>query len=188
MKRHISLIASLVLFVVGIVLAIAGNFAHGYVTSQLNQERIVMPAAEGIASLPQASQDALKPYLGTKLDTGPKAQVYANNYIWEHMMASSQGKTYTEVSGAFMKASKDPSSDKAEVAKLGELRMSLFMGDSLRSILLTAYAFWLMGTIALYAGYAVIALGALIAAFSFLRRPTTSTVRTPANIGTPTHA
>lgn len=188
MKRNISLIASLVLLVVGIALAIVGNFAHGYVSDQLKQERIVMPAAEGIANLPQASQDALKPYLGTDLDTGPKAQVYANNYIWEHMMASSQGKTYTEVSGAFMKASKDPSSDKAEVAKLGELRQTLFMGDSLRSILLTAYAFWLMGSIALYAGYAVIAAGAVVAAFTFLRRATSSTVRTPTTLGTPTHA
>ncbi|ASN82589.1 hypothetical protein [Deinococcus ficus] len=188
MNKTTSLIASLILFVVGIVLAIAGNFAHGYVTSQLNQERIKMPVAEATASLPQASQDALKPYLGTDLDTGPKAQVYANNYIWEHMMASSQGKTYTEVSGAFMKASKDPTADKAEVAKLGELRQTLFMGDSLRSILLTAYAFWLMGSIALYAGYAVIAAAALIAALSFLRRPMTSTIVTPATFGTPRHA
>ncbi|GHF70993.1 hypothetical protein [Deinococcus ficus] len=188
MKRHLSMIASLVLLVVGIALAIVGNFAHGYVSDQLKQERIVMPAAEGIANLPQASQDALKPYLGTDLDTGPKAQVYANNYIWEHMMASSQGKTYTEVSGAFMKASKDPTADKAEVAKLGELRQTLFMGDSLRSILLTAYAFWLMGSIATWIGWAALALAAVVAAFTFLRRPTSSTVRTPTTLGTPTHA
>lgn len=45
-----------------------------------------------------------------------------------------------------------------------------------------------MGSIALYAGYAVIALGIVLVAFTFLRRPTTSTIVTPVTLGTPAHA
>lgn len=47
-------------------------------------------------------------------------------------------------------------------AKLGELRQSLFMGSTLRGLLLNAYAFGTMGTIAMYAAYAAFGGAALL--------------------------
>lgn len=81
------------------------------------------------------------------------------------MNASSQGKTYEEVSGEYMKI-KDKTSEEAQ--KLGELRQTLFMGNTLRGMLLNAYAFDTMGNIARtasivsYIGAAIMALLAML--------------------------
>ncbi len=64
------------------------------------------------------------------------------------------GKTYAEVSSEYNKLKATPGADPEQVAKLGELRMSQFMGSTLRGLLLNAYAFGTMGKIA---GYAAIA-------------------------------
>ncbi|MFL6078644.1 MAG: hypothetical protein ACJ714_01815, partial [Ornithinibacter sp.] len=63
------------------------------------------------------------------------------------------GKTYSQVSGEFIAASKaDPT---AQATKdLGELRQTLFMGTTLRGMLLNAYAFATLGTIAMWAAIA----------------------------------
>ena len=52
-----------------------------------------------------------------------------------------------------------PNANPDEVKALGDLRQSLFMGNALRGMLLNAYAFGTMGTIAFIAG-----IGAFIAA------------------------
>ena len=70
------------------------------------------------------------------------------------MDKSSQGRTYEEVSGEFMALSKSPNPDQAKLKELGDLRQSLFMGNSLRGMLLNAYAFGTMGQIAMYAAWA----------------------------------
>ncbi|MEJ5998791.1 hypothetical protein [Corynebacterium sp. H130] len=87
-----------VVAIVGAILLYAGMFAHGFVTDQLNQENITMPAGQAITSLKsQEAQDALKPFEGQPMTTGPQAKAYADHFIWEHMMASSEGKTYQEM-------------------------------------------------------------------------------------------
>ena len=103
-------------------------------------------------------------YAGTPLDNGDKAKAYADHYILVHMNAQSQGTTYSQVSGEFMKLNADPNADKAAVAKLGELRQSLFMGNTLRGMLLNAYAFGMMAKIALFASIAAFA-GAVVMLF-----------------------
>ncbi|QGF23761.1 hypothetical protein [Raineyella fluvialis] len=156
----LSRVAAIVLVLVGAVAIIGGSWAHGYVKDQLSQERITMPAGPALTN--DAMKAALTKYAGTPLDNGPKAQAYANHYILEHMNASSGGKTYNEISGQFMTLSKDTNADKAQVQKLGDLRQSLFMGDMLRTALLTAYAWWLIGSIALYAGIALIVVAVIL--------------------------
>jgi hypothetical protein len=69
------------------------------------------------------------------------------------MNAASGGKTYEEVSGEFIALS-DAQKGSPEGQKLGQLRQTLFMGDTLRGLLLYGYAFATMGVIA---GYAAIA-------------------------------
>ncbi|WP_124054506.1 hypothetical protein [Arcanobacterium ihumii] len=50
-----------------------------------------------------------------------------------------------------------------KIAKLTDLRMNTFLnGNSLRGMLLNAYGWYLVGTIALYAGIALIIVGALL--------------------------
>jgi hypothetical protein len=53
-----------------------------------------------------------------------------------------------------MQMSKDPGADQAKVAELGQLRQTLFMGNTLRGLLLNAYAFGTIGKIATIASVA----------------------------------
>ena len=60
------------------------------------------------------------------------------------MDESSEGKTYSQVSGEYMAASKaDPTAQATQ--DLGQLRQTLFMGTTLRGMLLNAYAFATLG-------------------------------------------
>jgi hypothetical protein len=150
------LIVAVVLLVAGGLLTWASNFVADNVKQQLTAQNITMPVA---AAFPKGEEKYLQPYAGQTLENGQQAKAYADHYILAHMNASSAGKTYSEVSGEFMKMSKDPAADKAEVAKLGELRQSLFMGNTLRGLLLYGYAFDTIGRIA---GFA--AIGAFVGA------------------------
>ncbi|USR78864.1 hypothetical protein [Arcanobacterium pinnipediorum] len=170
---------AVVLIILGAGATFGGNFAHSYVTEQLSQERIDMPSEEGIARLAdKESQELLTPHIGKQLTTGDQAQLFADNYVWQHMIAASDGKTYQEVSGEFMAAKKSGTMSEAEIAKLGDLRETLFMGDTLRGMLLNAYGWWLLGTIAIYAGIALMVLGVVlgILGFGVLRTPKTVSV------------
>lgn len=156
-NRILSKVFGIVLLLVGVGALIGGNYAHGYVSDQLAQEKITMPAADKLTS--QEMKDSLGKWSGQQMTTGPQAEAFANDYLWEHMMAASGGKTYEEVSGEYVKIADKTS---AEAQRAGALRQTMFMGDSLRSMLLTAYAFWLVGTIATVAGWVCLALGLLL--------------------------
>jgi hypothetical protein len=55
------------------------------------------------------------------------------------------------------------STDTEQIAKLGELRQTLFMGNTLRGMLLEAYAFDTLGVIAGYGAIAALVGGVLMA-------------------------
>ena len=153
------LVMAVVLLAAGGLLTWASNFVAENVRTQLADQHITMPSGGAI------EDPLIKPYLtqfaGQPMETGEQAKAYADHYILVHMNKSSGGKTYSEVSGEFQKLKATPNADPAAVAKLGDLRESLFMGSTLRGLLLNAYAFGTMGTIAMYAAYAAFA-GALM--------------------------
>jgi hypothetical protein len=122
-----------VLLVAGGLLTWASNFVADNVKDQLTAQNITMPVA---AAFPKGEEKYLEPYAGQPLENGQQAKAYADHYILAHMNASSGGKTYSEVSGEFMKLAKDPAADPAQVKELGDLRQSLFMGNTLRGLLL----------------------------------------------------
>lgn len=151
-----------VLLGAGGLLTWANVFIGGQVNDQLTMQGITMPEGEALASLPKADAAALEQFGGSALDTGPEARAYADHYILAHMNASSDGRTYEEVSGEFV-ALDDAGKASAEGQALGGLRQTLFMGNTLRGLLLYGFAFATIGTIA---GYAAIA--AFIAAAALL--------------------
>jgi hypothetical protein len=155
------LVLAAVLLVAGGLLTYASSFVSSNVEQQLSQQDITMPAAAALQT--QDQKDALLQYAGQKMTTGEQAKAFADHYILVHMNTASQNRTYEEVSGEFMALSKNPNADQAKVAELGQLRQTLFMGNTLRGLLLNAYAFGTMGTIALYAG-----IGAFVGAAVFL--------------------
>jgi len=154
--------------VLAVVLIAAGGlltFAHGFigdqVHDQLSMQGITMPEGDAIADLPEADRNALEEYAGSPLDTGPEAKAFADHYILVHMNASSDGRTYEEVSGEFIQLS---DADKAtpDGQALAGLRQSLFMGNTLRGLLLYGYAFATMGTIAGIAAIGAFGAGGLL--------------------------
>lgn len=150
------------------------TFIGNQVHDQLVMQDITMPAGDALASLPKADADVLKQYAGSPLDTGPEARAYADHYILVHMNAMAQGRTYSQVSGEFV-AMSDAQKATPEGQKLAGLRQSLFMGDTLRGLLLYAYAFATIGTIAGIAswvafGGAAVLLALVLAGFAHARR------------------
>ena len=138
--------------VVAAVLAIAGglllwghNFATDSVHDQLAQQQVFFPSAADIkaANDPEITKYVM-PYAGQQVVTGEQAGVYANHYIAVHLEGIADGKTYSQVSGQFI--TMDPTDPNYE-AVAGQ-RQALFMGETLRGLLLDAYAFGKVGTIA----------------------------------------
>ncbi|WP_330476315.1 hypothetical protein [Terrabacter sp. C0L_2] len=160
------LIMAAVLVVAGGLLMYASSFVANNVHEQLSQQNITMPAAAALET--QAQKDALLQYAGQQMTTGDQAKAFADHYILVHMNAASNNRTYEEVSGEFLKMSKDPNADQAKVAELGQLRQTLFMGNTLRGLLLNAYAFGTMGTIAFYAAIGAFVGAALLLALALL--------------------
>jgi len=131
------------------------------VNNQLTMQGITMPEGEALNGLPKADAAALKQYAGSSLDTGPEAKAFADHYILAHMNEASQGQTYEQVSGKFIALS-DAEKASPDGQALGQLRQTLFMGDTLRGLLLYGYAFATIGTIAGFAAIAAFAGAAIL--------------------------
>src|SRR6478735_6683499 len=136
-----------VLLIAGGLLTWANVFIDNQVTDQLSMQNITMPEGDALTSLPKADAAALEQYAGSPLDTGAEAKAYADHYILVHMNEASGGQTYSEVSGQYV-AMSDQQKASEEGQALAGLRQTLFMGSTLRGLLLYGYAFATMGTIA----------------------------------------
>jgi hypothetical protein len=135
------------LLVAGGLLSWAHLFIGSQVHDQLSMQNITMPSGQALAALPRGDADALRPYAGSMLDTGPEAKAYADHYIQVHLTEMASGRTYAQVSGAFI-AMSDAQKASPAGQQLAALRQNLFMGDTLRGLLLYGYAFATIGTIA----------------------------------------
>ena len=154
---------AVLLFIFAGLLNFGAGFATDNVRTQLANQNIAFPIEAG---LPSNTKDQLLKWAGKQVVTGEMARDYSDLYILEHMKASAtavMGKpaTYSEVSGAYMGLVRGGSTDTVKIAQLGDLRQTLFMGNTLRGMLLQAYAFGTMGVIAGYAALASL-LGALL--------------------------
>ena len=160
-RRYTDLLVSW-MGIVGVVgLLIAGGLAlwantyvNDQVHNQLSAQKItffpanaIYPCAAGVKSEDCYPQYAsLKQYAGQDLTTGAQAKAYADVQILNDLNAMTGGKTYAELSG---KALAEPNN----TALQNEVAV-VFKGTTLRGLLLNAYAF---GTIATIAGWAAVA-------------------------------
>jgi hypothetical protein len=159
------LLLAVVLLVAGGLLVWANQFIGNQVHDQLAAQKITMPTEQtGLADLPAEDKAALEPYAGQQMTTGKQAQAYADHYIAVHLDEAAGGKTYAEVSGEYIAQCSDPkAAQSADCQTLAGQKATLFQGETLRGLLLYAYAFATIGTIA---GYAAIA--AFVGAVLFL--------------------
>jgi hypothetical protein len=144
----------------------AHNFTHDQVRSQLSEQQVNFPPATSpaITSLPAENASAMTQYAGQAMVTGDQAHTYAQNFIAVHLKEIGAGKTYSYWSG---KALAEQKTNPKQFAIDNGIALTLFRGETLRSLLLQAWAFWFAGTLALYAAI-ILTLGSLVVFLALL--------------------
>jgi hypothetical protein len=140
--------AAVGMIVAGILAIIGGAYDKKVVRDQLRPQKIFFPEKG-----PQLPKN-LEKYAGEQVDTAPEAKAFADDYIGLHLKGIGKGKSYSEVSGEFLK---DPNNQ-----QLAEQRQTLFMGETLRGMLLNAWGWGTIGTIATIAGILLVIIGVLL--------------------------
>jgi len=164
----VGVVAAVVFAVAGVLLTWGHNFASNYVGDELASQHITFPSAEKLTE--EGRTDLIK-FADHKLDTGTEAEGYAS-YINGHLQGIADGATYADLGAvesaakADVKAAVDAGKPQATVDELQAKadgvtaqRNTLFKGETLRGLLLSAYAWSTVGMIA-----GIAAIGAFIAA------------------------
>jgi hypothetical protein len=156
------------LLIAGLLLVAGGllTWGHKFVTNevhtQLAAQKIVFPPADSPA-VKGPEFAAMRQYGGQLMTTGAQAQVYADHFIAVHLKEIGGGQTYSQLSAKALANPKD--------AALAAQVQTMFRGETLRGLLLNAYAFGTIAQIMLYAAIAAFAgagLLILLALFGFI--------------------
>ena len=162
---------AILLVLLGFVFKTNADFADSYVHDQLAEQKISFTAAEFLSDEEKTSTCLIE-NAGTPLDSGKKAECYANDYIGMHLKGIGGGETYATI-GAIQTKAKTALADataanasnvaelKADLDKITGQRESMFKGETLRGLLLTSYGFSIFGEKAALAGMLSF-LGALV--------------------------
>jgi len=166
-RRIFDLIASAVGLVTVVVLVVAGallmwgwSFTDSTVHHQLAEQQIYFPPksafdhAKAGTEITPSMIPSVSQYAGQQLVTGQQAEVYADDFIAVHLSELPYHGVYAAISSAARAAT--PGSTQA--AKLNALEQTSFQGTTLRGLLLEAYAFSVIGTIAFWAAIAAFSL------------------------------
>jgi hypothetical protein len=172
-----------ILVIAGGLLTWGHSFAQGNVHDQLAQQQIYFPSQSEIGAVraqyakggQKAVTDpefpnaklmlaALAPYAGSQVLTGKEAQVYANDFIGQHLYAMPYHGVYSKISGAAITAK----TGSAQATQLDALKTTSFMGTTLRGMLLEAYAFGTIGAVMFWGAVAAFAGAALLAILTAL--------------------
>jgi hypothetical protein len=143
----IASVAALGMIVVGILAVIGGHYDKQVVRDQLAPQKIFFPKP---ATNPGLAADA-----GQQVLTGQQAKLYAQKQIGVDLTKVAGGKTYSQVSDEFIAGG-------MKSTKLAGERTTLFMGETLNGLLLNAWGWSVIGTIATLAGFILILLGAAL--------------------------
>jgi hypothetical protein len=186
------LIAAIVFAAAGGLLTWGANFADDYVHDELATQKVFFPPAD---DLRDEGRDDLVKYAEEQVTTGPQAEAYAS-FIDGHLQGIAEGKTYAQIDdrGA-AQAVEDAQANGASDAEIADLqatadqlsgqRDSLFKGETLRGLLLSAFAWSTIGRIAGIAAWvafagALVTAALVIAGLEHLRRNRPTATPTPA--------
>jgi hypothetical protein len=169
----VGVLLALTLVLAGALLMWGSVFTSNQVRSQLARQDIYFPAASAFAHAKAGTEitPAMKPYLlqyaGQQLLTGAQAEAYADHFIAIHLSEMPYHGIYSKVSAASM-------ANPTNAALAAEVQ-TVFRGTTLRSMLLQAYAFGTIGSLAFIASIISFVLAGLmlvlsIAGFAHMRR------------------
>ena len=161
-------VATAAFVVAGGLLMWGHNFSSDYVSKELSSQNITFPSAEELTT--EGRTDLVK-FADQRLDTGAEAEAYAS-FINGHLEGIAGGATYADLGATESAAKADveaavaagqPQTEVDELQATADgisgQRNSLFKGETLRGLLLSAYAWSTVGMIA-----GIAAIGAFIAA------------------------
>jgi hypothetical protein len=153
------LVIAAVLLVAGILLGWGHSFVTSEVHTQLAAQQIYFPPA-GSPAIRAPQFAAMHQYAGQLMTTGAQAEVYADHFIANHLKVIGGGKTYAQLSTESLAQPKN--------AALAAQVQTVFRGETLRGLLLNAYAFGKIATIMGIAEIGAFAAAALMLALSAL--------------------
>jgi hypothetical protein len=181
MRRNSHFTLAMAGFVATVLLAVAGGlllwgstYVHNTVTSQLSSQQIYFPSKAAFDH-PKAGSEitpnmipSVSQYAGEQLLTGQQAEAYADHFIAQHVTDMSGGKTYSQLS--------TESIAQPNNTQLAGLVATVFKGETLRSMLLSAYGWWKVSQITYIAALTAFGIGALtflasLASVALGRRP-----------------
>jgi hypothetical protein len=151
---------TVMLLVAGTLLWVGYSFANNNVHEQLSAQKIFFPEKGSPALEGKEIKPYLEKYAGQQMTNGAQAEAYANHFIKVHLKESTGGKTYAELSTA--------SRANATDTKLAQQVQTAFRGETLRGLLLNAYAFWKVGQLAMLGSIVAFALAALMFVLTLL--------------------
>ncbi|MGO8948808.1 MAG: hypothetical protein ACLQUY_14380 [Ktedonobacterales bacterium] len=125
----------------------ASNFISTQIHDQLAPQQIFFPA-----SAKQGLPSDLDAYAGQQVVNGDQAHAYAEDFIGLHLSEIGQGHPYSYWSG-LARSTTNP----ALAAKDEATATTIFQGDTLQSMLNTAWTFWTIGQIAFVTFYVLLA-------------------------------
>jgi len=102
---------AILLILLGFVFKGNADFADSYVSDQLSEQKITFTPAEFLTDDEKKSTCVVE-YAGTALDSGKKAECYANDYIAFHVRNIAGGETYATL-GAVQRAATKAVADAA---------------------------------------------------------------------------
>lgn len=150
-------VLAVVLVAAGGLLSWGASFSEDYVDDELSSQHITFPDA---AALEEEGRTDLLKFAGATVDSGPEAEGYAS-FIDGHLEGIAGGKTYADLGGPERAAnaavdeavaSGAPANEIAalegDAAAVSGQRNSLFKGETLRGLLLSAFAWSTVGRIA----------------------------------------
>ena len=145
----------------------ANNFTNSQIRGQIEPQQIFFPKdVEPTIEEINTKYPDLQPYIadlrnnqGQQVLTGNQAHVFAEAYLGVHLRDIDNGKPYSVLSSE-ARTEKDPALKAEKDAKV----QTAFRGETLRSILNQAWAFSVMGDIAMYAAIGLLAATLLVGA------------------------
>jgi hypothetical protein len=176
-------VVAVVLIALGAMAIYGGNFGRQNVRDRLQPQNISFPPAAAMTPQEVAEVGA---FAGQKVENGVQAEAFSR-YIAGHLESVNDGKTYSETSAAARQEGLDPK----VAADLQAKADTLFKGETLRSILLNAYGWWTVATIALWAGVAMVIAGlilGILAIFGFRHAGEAPAAYTEHRVNSPEYA
>ena len=153
-------VIAVAMIVLGAFAIYGGNFGRENVQTRLEPQHIQFPP---LSAMTPEEKTSIGAFAGQQVTTGNQAEAFSR-YIAGHLEAVNGGKTYSETSAAARAEGLAPD----VAADLQVKADTLFKGETLRSMLLNAYGWWTVATIALFVGYAMVAMGLVLAGLAAL--------------------